>query len=33
MAALAPATIYNTGENGTIEMIVDGQTLKVRTEK
>ena len=33
LAALAPATVLRTDERGDIEMIVDGQTLAVRTEK
>ena len=33
LAALAPATILRTDERGDIEMIVDGQTLAVRTTK
>jgi competence protein ComEC len=33
LAALASTTLLRTDERGTIEMIVDGQTLAVRTEK
>lgn len=33
LAALAPATILRTDERGKIEMIVDGQTLAVRTAR
>jgi competence protein ComEC len=33
LAALASATILRTDERGSIEMIVDGQTLAVRTKK
>jgi competence protein ComEC len=33
LAALAPATILRTDERGGIEMIADGQTLAVRTER